>query len=82
MPIQSIFCKKCNKKTAHAEELDGTFLSVWHCLYCGYENRPSGNSMVPASGPKEDKPNSGIDPNFKEDKEEEKLGYTHINGLR
>ncbi len=51
MYIQSIYCDNCEKKTPHAEELNETFLSCWHCLVCGEENRPGGNSCVLAGPP-------------------------------
>ena len=47
MNVMTMFCPNCQKKTIFVEELDDTFLNVWHCMVCGGEQRPKGNSMVP-----------------------------------
>jgi len=60
MKIQTMPCKECKLPTPHAEEFNATYLPVWHCLYCGSEQRPpGGNSFVLAHGPRDSGDNSG-----------------------
>ena len=43
MKIANKFCENCKQKTPHAEDMvmDRESATVWHCLYCGKETRPT-----------------------------------------
>jgi ribosomal protein S27E len=50
--ILLLYCPNCNCSTPHAEDAvpDSESATVWHCLICGEEYRPSGgNAPVPAT---------------------------------
>jgi rubredoxin len=49
--LQEFYCPECGEKTLHNEEavVERSCSSVWYCLFCGHEYKPSGgNSLVPA----------------------------------
>jgi hypothetical protein len=49
--VQTRYCSgECQKRQPFVEELADDLLSYWHCLVCGYIDRPGGNSLVLATG--------------------------------
>jgi RNase P subunit RPR2 len=42
----TLFCERCQARTPHAEDIvaDRESATVWHCLYCGEEQRPDGGN--------------------------------------
>ena len=42
MKIHNFFCNKCQEVTPHAEDTvpDSESATVWHCIFCGEEQRP------------------------------------------
>jgi hypothetical protein len=51
MNIMTRYCAgECKSRQPFVEELADDLLTYWHCLVCGYIDRPGGNSMVSATG--------------------------------
>lgn len=51
MKTATLYCANCKKKTPHAEDtvVDRESATVWHCLFCGHDQRPDGgNAKVSA----------------------------------
>jgi len=42
----TLYCENCQRRTPHAEDtvVDRESATVWHCLFCGHEQRPDGGN--------------------------------------